>query len=324
MKKTWLQIILFLVGTGALLAIFVHTNLFEAPAPLIPAQPQQPKTGERQIPIMDISPRTFAIAADQTYWIAGETQLLHIDENGHPLEALDTIEPVQAITVSADNVLYTASDKQIRVFTPSPSGWRQTDFPLLKGQPLITSLTLSGDQLFVADAGNKELHAYARTGKMLWTIKGKDGFIIPSPYFDIVPDGKDGVWVVNPARHRVENYDDDGQFVAMWQPDKEHPFLGCCNPAHLAILPGDRFVTLEKGLIQSRIFSPAGHVEQIIARRPQLLRRAAVSAKTEMSNLFHYELAVHTDGRIVILAADENILCVFSPGNQPAGQREDL
>ena len=206
--------------------------------------------------------------------------------------------------------------KQIVQIIFQKNHWEQKNFAQVDNEPFITSICVSDDQLYVADAGNKQLHAFDLQGNNLWSIKGKDKFIVPSPYFDVAPESQGGVWVVNPGRHRIENYDKNGNFKAFWEPDQQNKFLGCCNPAQLAMLSRERFVTLEKGIIRCRIFSPSGKMEKLMASKPQLVNPQLPSANTMTSKKFNYELAVKNDDSIVILDADRKILLVFKISKQ--------
>lgn len=194
---------------------------------------------------------------------------------------------VVAITVGK-NGIYAATARTI-VFL---DGKIMNTWLKLDSRSRITSLALSGGKLFVADAGRRKVYCFTLNRKKLWETAGIDGekFIVPSPYFDLVSDGDGGIWVVNPGRHRVENYSADGKFKALWKPLDRKTFLGCCNPAFLGILSGDRFVTLEKGLIRARLFSPSGRVIENIVAENDFSQGA-----------FSYNLALLPDGRVAIL-----------------------
>jgi hypothetical protein len=46
---------------------------------------------------------------------------------------------------------------------------------------------------------------------------------------------------------------------AWGKPSSENDgFTGCCNPAHMAILPDGSFVTYEKGTDKIKVFDPTG------------------------------------------------------------------
>lgn len=137
----------------------------------------------------------------------------------------------------------------------------------------ITSLAAKGDQIVVADAGNRKVFWFNKKGEIEFATEGKrspddlHGFIIPSPYFDIAfdPDGK--LWIVNPGKHAFEQYDDAGNYKANWSNSsfKIDGFSGCCNPAQMAIMADGSFLTSEKGLVRVKIYSPSGKLKTVVA-----------------------------------------------------------
>ncbi|HWS00921.1 MAG TPA: hypothetical protein VN249_09925, partial [Prolixibacteraceae bacterium] len=87
---------------------------------------------------------------------------------------------------------------------------------------VITSLSVSGDQVFIADAGNRVVYKCNRDGQVVSKIgekneqKGIPGYVIPSPYFDLALDNTGFLWVVNPGRQSLENYNADGSLRTSW------------------------------------------------------------------------------------------------------------
>ncbi|MDD4097243.1 MAG: hypothetical protein PHC30_00605 [Lentisphaeria bacterium] len=101
------------------------------------------------------------------------------------------------------------------------------------------------------------------TGETAWESSGQDRFIVPGDAFplDLSPEGN--LWVANVGRKRLEQLDPrTGRFLAAWQP--QEPFRGCCNPVRFAALRHGRFVTMEKGTRQARLFDPAGNEVSVI------------------------------------------------------------
>ena len=95
---------------------------------------------------------------------------------------------------------------------------------------------------------------------------------MPSHYFDVAA-GHDGlVYVVNPRLLHVEGYTINGEHETTW--GKGSPavadFFGCCNPAHLAVLPDGNFVTAEKGIPRVKIYNRRGELQSVVVGPPQL------------------------------------------------------
>jgi hypothetical protein len=124
-----------------------------------------------------------------------------------------------------------------------------------------------------ADAGNRLVWRYDRSGKLIRRIGQKDndrnvpGFIVPSPLFDLKLHRDGLLRVANPGRHRVEAYTFDGDFEFAWGRASAaiDGFCGCCNPCNFALLPDGRFVTCEKGLPRVKVYGSAGEFESVVA-----------------------------------------------------------
>ena len=110
--------------------------------------------------------------------------------------------------------------------------------------------------VFVADAGNRRILIFNREGELQGEFEGKaesddgHGFIVPSANFDLAVNSFGELWVVNPGRHALENYTDDGRLRGFWESRSFEidGFLGCCNPARITTMADDAFVTCEKGM----------------------------------------------------------------------------
>jgi hypothetical protein len=140
-------------------------------------------------------------------------------------------------------------------------------------QAIFTSIASSGENIYVADAGNRIIHHYNLKGEMLDDIGEKDeqkgipGFIIPSPYFDVAIDDHGLLWAANTGRHTFENYNKDGSMRTSWGVTsmKIEGFSGCCNPAHFAILNDNSFITSEKGMPRIKLYDQHGQFIGIVA-----------------------------------------------------------
>lgn len=131
---------------------------------------------------------------------------------------------------------------------------------------VLTNLVLRGDELYAADAGNRQVLVFDLDGRQLRMIEGKQmegdvhGFVVPSANFDLCIDPYGELWIVNPGKHTIENYSDDGSMRGYWGGTAmdEGGFLGCCNPARIAAMPDGAFVTGEKGIVRIKIHEPSG------------------------------------------------------------------
>ncbi|MCP4749490.1 MAG: hypothetical protein GY866_01220 [Proteobacteria bacterium] len=247
------------------------------------------------------SPTVFAVAPDQSLWIGGEQNMYHLSENIELLETITVPFAVKAIAVKDSETIYIAGLTEVMEIKKKGRNWQRLPWRIEHRITYITALCLSGNTVFMADAGQKQINAFDWAGNLLWSSPGRDLFAVPSPYFDLASDGNGGVWVGNPGRHRLENYDENGRFVSFWEPEKKNRFLGCCNPSHIAALPSGRMATLEKGHVRSRVFAASGALESITADNDQF-----------SSSNFEYDLEVNSKGEILILDAHKKNIRVYN------------
>jgi hypothetical protein len=176
-------------------------------------------------------------------------------------------------------------------------------------QAILTSIAVSKQFVFVADAGQHRVFVFDHSGRLTAQLGEKDvergvpGFVIPSPHFDVVPGAGGTVWVVNPGYQRVENYGIDGALLSQWgEAGMElERFCGCCNPVHIARLPDGTMVTGEKGLARLKVYDPDGSLKGVVAGPAQF-----------EGDTFGEDLAVDPkDGRILVLDAAKKRVRVF-------------
>lgn len=136
-------------------------------------------------------------------------------------------------------------------------------------------------------------------------------FVVPSPYFPIAM-GPDGLLrVSNPGAHRVEAFTLDGHLELAWGKPSERieGFCGCCNPAHLAVLPDGRIVTAEKGIPRVKVYSAEGTFEGVVAGPESLSPNLAAATETREDLRLH-PVSVAADSRGRILVLDPVARCV--------------
>jgi len=188
------------------------------------------------------------------------------------------------------------------------NGIQKNIWETLNPNVLITSIANIDSSVFVADAGNKIVYHYDLEGNLLNeigrkdSIAGIDGFIIPSPYFDIAI-GRDGeLWVVNSGMHQLESYDKEGNQISSWKKTSMRldGFSGCCNPSHIAILPNGSFVTSEKGIERVKIHEPSGKFKSVVAA-PQQFEKGTRGL----------DLAIDSENRIIILDPKKGRVRIF-------------
>jgi hypothetical protein len=249
-------------------------------------------------------PSAITIETDNLY-VAGDNKIQVIGTDGKLISELNLNGKPQTVEVSADNI-YVSVNNQIVVYDKSGNllnEWKKTG-----ENSVITAITSSENEIFVADAGLRKVLRYSKQGEKLAEFDGKaeegvlHGFIIPSPYFDIDINADSDLWVVNPGLHSLENYTAEGQLREHWNKTTmmTEGFSGCCNPAHFTFLPDGRFVTSEKGLVRIKTYKASGEFEGVVAAPAKFKEEGEAP-----------DIAVDSQGNIYALDFDKKMIRVF-------------
>ncbi len=263
---------------------------------------------------------THAIALDSqgSIYIAGDKSVRIFAESGKLLDEIVLPGVPRSLTVADGGTIYVGIIDHIEVY--SRQGKQLARWDSLGARALLTSIAVSKNDVFVADAGNRIVLRYDINGNLINRIGGKDtdrnipGFVIPSPYFDLVMRRDELLRVVNPGRHRIEAYTFDGDLEFSWgkySMDIEG-FCGCCNPINIAVLGDDSFVTCEKGLARIKIYDPEGAFVGVVAGPEQFGVTAHVCTTPEQCQSGGYDVAVDAQDRIFILDTIKNVVKIFS------------
>jgi len=189
-------------------------------------------------------------------YLGGDTFLISLDSNLHPLWTTDPGQVVTALAVSGDT-LFASTDQTIMLF--SKNGEPITEWGPYEIKSYITSLAANSKLVAFADAGTKRVYILKKNGE-LYSMAGvtDDRFVIPSPYFDVALT-EDLMYASNPGNHHLETWSLDGHKLSEFGESGIEPasFSGCCNPAHFILVPGG-FVTAEKGLNRIKVLDGNG------------------------------------------------------------------
>jgi hypothetical protein len=212
----------------------------------------------------------------------------------------------RCVAVAEDGSLYVGLRDHLEVF--DPKGQRRATWPSPGQKAYFTGVAVGQADVFVADAGNRVVLRYDRSGTLKGRIGEKNkarnlpGFIIPSPFFD-VEIARDGLLrVTNPGRHRVEAYTFDGDLESAWgKPGAGiEKFCGCCNPVNLALLADGRVVTFEKGIPRVKVYAADGTFESVVAGAESFGENAKVCGPNDCT-LGGLDGVADASGRIYIL-----------------------
>ena len=239
------------------------------------------------------------------------------------VRTIPTARTPRCLAVSEAAEVYAGVGGALEVYSPTGKLLRQWVIPAEAHSPVLTSIVLSGRNVFVADAGNRVVLRYDTAGKLLGRLGRKDksrgvpGLVVPSPYLDLAV-GPDGLLrVVNPGRLRVEAYTFDGELELWWgraSPRDISAFAGCCNPAALAIDPRGRFVTAEKGIRRVKLYDGEGKFLGVVAPPD-----AFAADRPPGRKVGELDLAVARDGRVFVLDPYTGEVKVFAA--KPEGDR---
>ncbi len=239
-----------------------------------------------------------AVGEDGRIYAGGGSQVVVLSAAGERLHRFSVDGTVTALAPDGTHTLYVAVGATVLVY--ETGGLYRGALEGLPEDAHVTALAVLADGVFVADAQARAIHRFTPDREGMRTFDGRlpgdaaSGFLVPSPYFDILPGQGGTLWVVNPGRHRLEEYNGMGERIATW-PDRPgmaiEAFSGCCNPTHVARLSDGTMVTAEKGLPRVKVYSRRGQFRGVVATPEQFDERNA-----------GYALAV--DARDRILVAD--------------------
>ena len=279
------------------------------------------------IPAGFSDPSCLAVGWDDAIFIGGDHAVKALSRDGAPRFALSLTSRPQALAPTPDGRLLVALQDHLETY--DHSGRRLMQGERLGERVFLTAIAAGGGNIFAADAGNREIIRCDANGRVIsrfGRIGAKDGtpgFVVPSPYFDLV-FGADGLlWVANPGRHRVEAYSPEGNFELSWGIASMaiEGFCGCCNPVYFTRLPDGRFVTSEKGLNRIKLYDLKGSFAGVVAG-PEILVKDLELARKACANChigFGFDVACDSKDRVLALDPAARQVRVFTP-NTPEGR----
>ncbi|MAE65231.1 MAG: hypothetical protein CMJ18_13250 [Phycisphaeraceae bacterium] len=267
-----------------------------------------------------VGARDMAIAPDSGIRIALGRAIVALAADGSRQSEWPLASPAGCLAFDGRGRLLVGMRDHVEVH--DDRGTRLASWPVIDGRPYLTCIASTGDDVFVADAGNRMILRYRDDGERVGTIGGalmaaeETRFVIPSPYFDVRVAGTDRIWVANTGNHRLESFAFDGSPRESWGMASLsiEGFCGCCNPCRFIVLPDGRFVTSEKGLPRVKIHAANGALESVVADPAALgVTSANFSCGVTASQFAPPIIASGGAGRIILLHPPTGDLIVFSP-----------
>jgi len=253
--------------------------------------------------------RRVAIGPEDSLYLAAGNFVTIFRSDLTKLGEISLSGPARCVAADTDGTVYVGLKDHVEIF--DAKGQRKEPWGIPAAKTWFTGLAVAENDVFAADAANRVILRYDKSGKIGGRIGEKDpnrnipGLITPSPFLD-VEIAKDGLLrVTNPGRHSVEAYTFKGDLEFSWgKPTMAiDGFCGCCNPINLALLPDGRYVTCEKGLPRVKIYREKGEFESVVAGPeafPESLRTGAGLSKSDGS-MAGLDAAVDSRGRIFVL-----------------------
>jgi hypothetical protein len=250
--------------------------------------------------------KRLAISAEDIVYVCAGNYLTAHQRTGETKFEIAMNEPTRCCAIAPDGTIFLGLRDHIKVF--DAKGQRKATWDSSGKKSWLTGIAVGETDVFAADAGNRVILRYDKSGKLIRRIGEKNkernipGFIIPSPFFG-VEFSRDGLLRVNnPGRHRMELYTPDGDFEGSWGVTGMGitKFCGCCNPINFALLPDGKYVTCEKGLPRVKIYSATGEFESVVAGVETFSENARACGPSDCT-AGGLDVAVDSQGRIYIL-----------------------
>ncbi len=256
------------------------------------------------VPGMEELKALFIDKSDRLY-VTAKNQVTLYDNKGVKISNFSTVGTVRSMD-SDKSSLFFAIDDHIEIWNhrgKMVKRWKPTN-----QDAVLTSVLLKDRDVFVADAGNRIVQRFNRSGRLINTIgarnkdKGIKGFIVPSAYFDLAIGRNDELWVVNPGRQSLEAYTPEGEQITSWRRRSMQVsgFCGCCNPSYIAMLSNGSFVTSEKSIERVKIHHPTGEFKSVVVG-PNMFK----------SGTKGLDIAVDSHDRIYVLDPVKSIIRIF-------------
>jgi len=283
---------------------------------------QYHQSNELALPMKRV--QAIATGPDDRIYVAGDRAVQVFQPDGRLERSISTQESPHCLAVGhldhvAPGRVYVGAGRNIEVF--DRAGDPVATWEDIAEKAVLTSIAVSRESVFVADAGNRVVLRFTVDGELGQRIGDERpggaspaGFIIPSAYFDVVTDPNDLLYVVNPGARRIETYTLDGVLQTVWGESGSDiaGFFGCCNPSHLAQLPDGRFVTSEKGIPRVKVYDSEGILDCVVAGPEQLsVRFTSIGDPRAKEQALVFDVAVDSEGRVLVLDPMKPCVRVF-------------
>lgn len=249
----------------------------------------------------------LAVDGKDNIIVGSRTGIEILGQGGERSSCFPVSEPVNCLAVSPAGDIIAGMKGHIEVY--SRDGTRKAVWRSPDSRADFTSIAVSSNFVYAADYVGRAVWQFSPAGELLGRIGDKDGdrrkngFVVPSAFFDVAVAADGSLWVANPGEHRLEHFTADGRFLSCWGSFSmaADGFCGCCNPSNFAITPDGSFVTSEKHIVRVKIYDAIGGFKGIICGQ-EAWQKEAVGL----------DLAVDSQGRILVLDPQTDVVRVYS------------
>ncbi len=293
-----------------------------------------------QFPVPLAELRAIAVGPSGRIHVVGDRSVEVFTPDGTPALTIPVDGEPQCIGVAGTDhavpgTVHVGVGRRIDLFAPDgkPAGsWSALSGEKLEKEPVLTSIAVSAEQVFLADAANSLVFRFGEDGKILGKIGEHDPerdslvFSVPSAHFDVAMDHEQELLhIANPGQRQVVTYSPEGKLQSFWGSDAGtiEGFFGCCNPSEFALLPDGSFVTSEKGIPRVKVYNTEGEFECVVAGPEELgVRKSSIGDPRMTQAKSVFDVAVDADGRVVVLDPRKNIVRIFVRRDEDAGSKD--
>jgi DNA-binding beta-propeller fold protein YncE len=242
--------------------------------------------------------RGIAVDKDDNIYVVGDRSIIPYTPTGAARPSILQEYAPYAIAIDDEYNIYVAMQDHVRVYTSQGTNKGVWDSRNLAAR--FCSISCNGNNVYVGDAGNKEVLHYDIDGRLLGEI-GKGTFVVPSRHLDVqaLPDGD--VWAVNPGKHLVALYQ-KGRISKSWGKTSAaiDGFSGCCNPTDIVVTKQGSFITSEKGIPRVKLYDAKGNFVCVVAP-PDAFQ----------SSVDGLDVAVDSKNRVLVMDPQRKSIRVF-------------
>ncbi len=249
-------------------------------------------------------PVAVAAAADGGAWVTGDRAVVRFAADGSELARWPLPDEPTALAV-VEGTVHVALADHVRLY--DAEGTETARWPVPKDGAWITAIGIAPRVVYLADPANHAVWRCAPDGTLVAGVQGPveehRGWLQPLPerHIDLVVDLDGTMWMSNPGRMRIEQYDAEGHFRKSFGENskKIEDFCGCHNPVALIRTP-DGLITAEQGTPRVKELSEIGELRGVVLGQDGFNGSSPIA-----------DLAILGDGRVAVLDRQRRSLRLF-------------